>query len=86
MYALDTNTVIDPFRRKGDVGARLPAVSPGEVALPAVVADEVWVGVLGSQNAQRRQAEYERFLSVVEILPLDAAVGRRAAELRVALA
>jgi tRNA(fMet)-specific endonuclease VapC len=85
MYALDTNTVLDYFKRKGGVGAKLLAVPPGEVALPAVAAYEVWVGVIGSQNAQRRQAEYEQFLSVVEVLPLDAAACRRAAELRVAL-
>lgn len=85
MYALDTNTVLDYFKGKGGVGEKLLAVPPGEVALPAVVAYEVWVGVLGSQNAQRRQAEYERFLSVIEILPFDAVAGRRAAEVRVDL-
>jgi predicted nucleic acid-binding protein len=51
-------------------------VPPGEVARPAVAAYEVWVGVLGSQNAQRRQAEYERFLSVIEVLPFDAVPGK----------
>jgi tRNA(fMet)-specific endonuclease VapC len=80
-----TNTVLDYFKGKGAIGANLLAVPPGEVALPAVAAYEVWAGVFGSQNAQRRQAEYERFLSVVEVLPFDAAAGRRAAELRVAL-
>lgn len=85
MYALDTNSVLDYFKRKGGVGAKLLAVPPGQIALPSVVAYEVWVGVLGSQNAPRRQAEYERFLSVVDILPFDAAAGRRAADLRVAL-
>lgn len=85
MYVLDTNTVLDYFRGRGNVGAKLLAVPPGEVTLPAVVAYEVWVGVLGSRNAARRQAQYEHFLSVVDILPFDAAAGRRAAELRVAL-
>jgi tRNA(fMet)-specific endonuclease VapC len=85
MYALDTNTVLDYFRGKGQVAARLLATPPSEVALPAVAAYEVWVGVLGSQNAMRRQVEYERFLAVVAILPFDAAAGRRAADLRFAL-
>lgn len=85
MYVLDTNTVLDYFRGKGGVGAKLLAVPPGEVALPAIVAYEVWVGVLGSRDSQRRQAEFERFLTVVAILPFDGAAGRRAAELRVAL-
>lgn len=86
MYALDTNTVLDYFRRKGLVAARLFAVPPSEVAIPAVVAYEVWVGVIGSQNAERRKVEYERFLSVIDILPFDAPASRRAAELRVVLA
>jgi tRNA(fMet)-specific endonuclease VapC len=85
MYALDTNTVLDYFKGKGRVGEHLLATPPGEVALPAVAAYEVWVGVLGSQNAKRRQAEYEQFLAVVGILPFDAIAGRRAAELRLAL-
>ena len=85
MYALDTNTVLDYFRGKGNVVARMLAVPPREVALPAIVAYEVWVGVLGSQNAKRRQVEYEQFLAAVEVLPFDSAVGRRAAELRHAL-
>jgi tRNA(fMet)-specific endonuclease VapC len=85
MYALDTNTVLDYFRGKGQVAARLLATSPSEVGLPAVAAYEVWVGVLGSQNAKRRQVEYERFLAVVAILPFDAVAGRRAADLRLAL-
>jgi tRNA(fMet)-specific endonuclease VapC len=85
MYALDTNTVLDYFRGKGQVAARLLATPPSEVGLPAVAAYEVWVGVLGSQNAKRRQVEYERFLAVVAILPFDAVAGRRAADLRLTL-
>jgi len=85
MYALDTNTVLDYFKGKGNVAARLLATPPGEVALPAIVTYEVWVGVLGSQNARRRQIQYEQFLAAVEILPFDSAVSRRAAELRHAL-
>ena len=85
MYALDTNTVLDYFKGKGDVARNLLAVPPTEVALPAVVAYEVWIGVLGSQNTRRRQTQYEQFLATVEILPFDAAVSRRAAELRYAL-
>lgn len=85
MYAFDTNTVLDHFKGKGNVGARLLATPAGEVALPGVATYKVWVGVLGSQNARRRQAEYEQFLSVVGTLPFDAAAGRRAADLRIAL-
>ena len=82
MFVLDANTVIDFFRGRGKVAGNLLAVSPREVALPAIVACEVWVGVLGSQNAKRRQLQYEQFLSSFEVIPFDAASGRRAAELR----
>jgi len=81
MYVLDTNTVLDYFRGRGDVVRNLMAVPPSEVALPAIVAYEVWVGVLGSQNARRRQAQYEQFIAHLEVLAFDAVVGRRAAEL-----
>jgi len=85
MYALDTNTLLDYFRGKGNVARNLLAMPPNEVGLPAIVAYEVWVGVLGSQNARRRQTQYEQFLATVEILPFDSGVGRRAAEIRHAL-
>jgi tRNA(fMet)-specific endonuclease VapC len=82
MYALDTNTILDYFRGKGNVAANLLAIPPREVALPAVVAYEVWVGVLSSRNTLQRQAQYEQFLATVDILPFDAAACRHAAELR----
>jgi len=82
VYVLDTTTVLDYFRGKGSVAANLLALPPSEIALPAIVAYEVWVGVLGSQNAKRRQAQYEQFLATVEVLPFDSAVSRRAPELR----
>ncbi len=85
MYALDTNTVLDYFKGKGDVARNLLAVPPSEVALPAIVAYEVWIGVLGSRNVARRQPQYEQFLASLEVLAFDSAVGRRAAELRYAL-
>ncbi|TMH73631.1 MAG: type II toxin-antitoxin system VapC family toxin [Betaproteobacteria bacterium] len=47
MFVLDTNTVIDYFKGRGKVAEKLLSVAPREVALPAVVAYEVWVGVLG---------------------------------------
>ena len=85
MFVLDTNTVIDYFRGKGKVADRLLAVNPREIGLPAVAAYEVWVGVLGSQNAKRRERQYEEFLSSIEVIAFDAATSRRAAELRHAL-
>src|SRR5262245_56863738 len=82
MYALDTHTVLDYFRGKGNVATNLLAIPPSEVAFPAIAAYEVWVGVLGSKNARRRQEQYEQFLAVEAVLPFDSAISRRAAELR----
>jgi tRNA(fMet)-specific endonuclease VapC len=82
MYVLDTNTLLDYFRGRGNVAENLLAVPPSDVALPAIVAYEVWVGVLGSRNASRRKTQFEQFLTTVEVLPFDASVGRRAAEIR----
>jgi tRNA(fMet)-specific endonuclease VapC len=84
-FVLDTNTVIDYFRGRGKVAERLLSVAPREIGLPAIAAYEVWVGVLGSQNAKRREEQYEQFLAVIEVVPSDSAVGRRAAELRLLL-
>src|SRR5688572_27433076 len=82
MFVLDTNTVVDYFKGRGKVADRLLAVPPREISLPAIVTYEVWVGVLGSQNAKRRQSQYEQFLSVIQVIPFDSAISRRAAELR----
>ncbi len=85
MYLLDANVVLDYFRERGNVAANLLAVAPGELALPAIAAYEIWVGVIGSQNPSRRRAQYEQFLAEVPILDFDAATGRKAAELRHAM-
>ena len=85
MYVLDANVVLDYFRERGKVAANLLAIPPGEIALPAIAAYEIWVGVIGSQNPSRRRAQYEQFLAVVPILEFDAATGRKAAELRHAM-
>jgi tRNA(fMet)-specific endonuclease VapC len=82
VFVLDTNTVLDYFRGRGRVAERLLSVPPSEIALPAVSAYEVWVGVLGPQNAKRRQEQFETFLAVVEILPFEAEAALQAAELR----
>jgi tRNA(fMet)-specific endonuclease VapC len=54
--------------------------------LPSIVAYEAWVGVLGSKNSSKRQAQFEEFLATIEVLPFGAATSRRAAGIRVALA
>lgn len=84
-FVLDTNTLIDYFKGRGNVAERLLAVAPREIGLPAIAAYEVWVGVLGSQHARRRESQYEQFLAAIEVVAFDSAISRRAAELRLAL-
>lgn len=85
MFVLNTNTVIDFFRGRGRVAERLLATRPSEVALPAIVAYEAWVGVLGSQDAARREVQFESFLAEIDVLPFGAGTARRAAQIRLAL-
>src|ERR1700751_5607887 len=84
-FVLDANTVIDYFKGRGKVAERLLAVAPRQIGLPAIAAYEVWVGVLASQYAKRRESQYEQFLAVIEVVAFDSAISRRAAELRLAL-
>ena len=60
-------------------------MAPREIGLPAIAAYEVWVGVLGSRHARRRESQYEQFLAAIEVVALDSAISRRAAELRLEL-
>lgn len=85
MFVLDTNTLIDFFKGKGNVASKLLSVPPSEIALAAVAAYEVWVGVLGSRDAKQRQAQFESFLSLINVVPFDAAASLGAAEVRLAL-
>jgi tRNA(fMet)-specific endonuclease VapC len=85
MHLLDTNTVLDYFRARGNVAANILAAAPGEIALAAITAYEIWVGVLGSQSPQRRQTQFEQLLAEVDVVPFDTVISRRAAELRRAL-
>ena len=84
-YVLDTNTVIDYFKGRGKVAEKLLAVAPRQIALSAIAAYEVWVRVLGSRNAKRRETQYEEFLSAIDVIAFDSAISRRAAEVRIAL-
>jgi tRNA(fMet)-specific endonuclease VapC len=85
MFVLDTNTLIDFFKGRGKVASKLLSVPPSEIALAAVAAYEIWVGVLGSRDAERRQAQFDSFLSLINVVPFDAPASREAAEVRLAL-
>lgn len=85
MYALDTNSIIHFFKGQGNVGARLLATPPGEIALPAIVLYEIEVGLERSAAPQRRRRQFEALLSVIRVLPFGAAEAKAAARVRAIL-
>ena len=86
MYLLDMNVVLDFFRSRGNIAARILAAPSGEIALPAIAAYEIWVGILGSKNVARSQAQYEHFLETIGVLPFDEEIARKAAQIHRQLA
>lgn len=55
MYLLDTDTVSFAIRGVGDVGTRLRAEEPSQIAVSVITEAELWFGVrkLGSKRLER---------------------------------
>lgn len=81
MFALDTNTVIHFFKRKGNVAERLLATPPSEVALPAVVLFELERGARKHTGGEGRIERLARFIATVHVLPFDQRAASFAAEI-----
>jgi tRNA(fMet)-specific endonuclease VapC len=82
MYALDTNSVIYFFKGLGQVPGRVLATPPRSLAIPAVVLYELEVGIARSSSPERRRAQLEQLLALIEVLPFGAAEARIAARIR----
>jgi tRNA(fMet)-specific endonuclease VapC len=82
MYALDTNSVIYFFKGLGRVPGRVLATPPRSLAVPAVVLYELEAGIARSSAPERRRAQLEQLLAVLEVLPFGAAEARIAARIR----
>ena len=87
MFALDSNTISYYFRGDPLVVARLHALKPGDVAVPAIVVYELRYGLrrLPAQATAPRLAALEKFLSPVQILSFDAVCADAAADIRIDL-
>ena len=85
MVALDTDTVTHYFKGLGEVANHLHATLPAEVAVPGVVIHELEVGVLKSDNPDKRRGQLYTLLAFVTLLPLGDGEAKRAARVRVAL-
>ena len=82
MFLLDTNTLIYFFKGQGKVAEHLFATPPAEVAISAVSFYEIEVGIEKSAQPVKRRRQFDGFLAVVSVLPLDRAGARAAATVR----
>ena len=83
-FALDTNILSYYMRREGNVVARVQALSPHQIVLPAIVVYEVNYGL---RRAGRRQS-LEAFACMVEstvVLDFDVEAADHAARVRLHL-
>jgi tRNA(fMet)-specific endonuclease VapC len=85
MYALDTSTVVNYFRGRGQVAARLLALSPREILLPTIVLYELELGVEKSEQSARRRDELDGLARVIRLLPFGPGEARVAARIRAQL-
>lgn len=82
--ALDTNTLSYFMRGEGRVAERLRAVSPQQVALPAIVVYEVNFGL---RRAGRREqlSAFARMVQATTVLDFDVQAADHAARIRTEL-
>lgn len=85
MFVLDTNTLVYFFKGEGEVGGRLLATPPAEIAVPTLVICDLEVGLAKSSEPAKRRGQLERLLEVVTVLPFGPAEARAAAAIRAAL-
>ena len=85
MFALDTNTLIYFFKGEGRVADKLLSTPPSEIAVPAVVLYELYVGVTKSTSPDLRARQLKEMMELVAILDLDEAVAKEAAAIRATL-
>ena len=82
MYILDTNTLIYYFKGLGEIASHLLSKPPKTIGIPAIVLFELEVGIAKSIAPEKRQAQLENMVSVVNILPFGDDEARRAAMIR----
>ena len=85
MFVLDTNTLIYFFKGMGSVADRLLEKAPKSIGIPAVVLYELEVGIAKSSAPQKRRAQLESLISVVNMLPFGMDEARAAAAIRAVL-
>lgn len=81
-YLLDTNTCIALMRRNMRVRGRMEALVPGDCAVSAITAMELYHGLERCALPEREQEKIDELLSLVAVLPFDDAEAKRAAKVR----
>lgn len=72
MYLLDTNICAYFISNKyPKVTARFYSCSPGDIAIPSLVAAELAYGVENSTRVQANRVNLQDFLKLVHVLPWD---------------
>lgn len=87
MLILDSNTVSYYFRGDAQVVARLQALRPADLGIPAIVEYELRYGLLRmpSDAAMPRLAALTKLLRPMQILPFDSECANYAARIRAGL-
>lgn len=86
MYLLDTNTLIYFFKGQGQVATRLLATPPAQIAVPALSAYEIEVGIARSADPAKRREQWWAMLKVLRLIPFAAEEAQVAAMVQAALA
>lgn len=84
-WLLDTNIISELARREPDAGVLRWAAAAGAVTLSVVTVEEIEYGLAWRPNP-RIAAWFEGFFSTAQVLPVSAAIARRAGALRGSLA
>lgn len=84
-YALDTNTVVAALNGVPPVVAKLAALQPADIVLPAPVIAELYFGARASNRVHENVARVDRLLGLFGLQPFDEASARRFAEVKAGL-
>ena len=82
MFVLDTNAVVHALKGLGRVRDMIARIHPSDLAIPAVVAYELELGVLGSRNPAARRRDLMLVLRTLPVLPFDSESASSAARVR----
>lgn len=86
-YLLDTNAIIALLTRHSErLLARVRALQPGQIGLPAIVVHELYFGAYKSQKIDFNLETIRRLLADLVVVELDREDARAAGEIRATLA